>query len=131
MNKPYGCPICHTSYSNEDDALRCLGKCIEQQEGLKYACPYCEEIFEYSWEARKCAAKCWIDDNNIASVRIALKTRVGHCTTCANADENNTRIFPCPHRHDIEPPESCQQYDPDVRHFGTALATEWQQEARS
>lgn len=47
----------------------------------------------------------------------------GTCETCSCADDMQRRVYPCPHRFDVAPPEACASYDPDVRACGTVFAT--------
>lgn len=121
MSYTFQCPICKRSYDTIDRAKYCLADCLE--EDLQYACPYCEDIFDSKREAAQCAVRCYIKENGET-----FGQNTGQCTTCANADAQENRIFPCPHRLDVPPPDLCNKYDPDVRHFGTHLATNFQLE---
>lgn len=121
MSYTFLCPVCKWSYDTLDAAKDCLADCLEEE--LHYACPYCEDIFDSKWDARRCAAECYIKKDGEY-----FGQNTGQCTTCANADAHEHRLFPCPHRLDVSPPDSCNHYEPDVRHFGTHIATNFQLE---
>lgn len=122
--KPYMCPYCKTKYKSEDDAKKCLAGCLERNEVFvtTVQCPFCNSEYDSLEDAAGCAENCYLN-NHCCS--LATDCPVATCASCACATESGHRVYPCPHRQSVNPPDACAAYDPDVRALGTGIATEY------
>lgn len=122
--RQYVCPLCHVVHFSRSAARECLKSCLEVKEAFveKVFCPFCNSPHDTLEDAVGCAADCYLESNkNALSVTAVIAT----CVTCSCCTDSGTRVYPCPHRRDVNPPDACAAYDPDVRECGTAIATEY------